>query len=81
MNNPKYKIHGTERRTLKKELRSLKIYVKKFWYYHQLDKDIASLYGIKESYLMTDDEAQKRINNTVLNIKSLENSLSILYDE
>ena len=46
MNEPTYKIHGIERRQLKKELGELKRYVKNFWYYHQLDKDMTSFYSV-----------------------------------
>lgn len=79
MNEPIYKIHGIKRRQLKKELGVLKRYVKNFWYYHQLDKDMTSFYGGKEGFPMSDDEAQKRVNKAEKQIQELENRLSVLY--
>ena len=79
MNEPIYKIHGIERRQLKKELGELKRYVKNFLYYHQLDKDMASFYGGKEGYPMSDDEAKKRVAKAKKQIQELEVRLSILY--
>lgn len=78
MNEPIYKIHGIERRKLKKELGELKLYVKNFWYYHQLDKDMNSFYGGKEGFPMSDDEAQKMVNKAEKQIQELENRLSVL---
>ncbi len=80
MNKPIYKIHGLERRQLKKELGELKRYVKNFWYYHQLDKDMTSFYGDKDGYPMSDDEAQKRVDEVKKQIQELEDRLSVLYD-
>lgn len=79
MNEPTYKIHGKERRQLKKELGGLKRYVKNFWYYHQLDKDMTSFYGGKEGFPMSDDEAQKRVDKAEKQIQELESRLSVLY--
>lgn len=79
MNEPIYKIHGIERRQLKKELGELKLYVKNFWYYHQLDKDMTSFYGGKEGFPMSDDESQERVNKAKKQIQELENMLSVLY--
>ena len=79
MNEPTYKIHGIERRQLKKELAELKLYVKNFWYYHQLDKDMASFYGGKEGFPMSDNEAQKRVDKAEKQIQELEGRLSVLY--
>ena len=79
MNDPIYKIHGIERRQLKKELGELKRYVKNFWYYHQLDKDMASFYGGKDGFPMSDDEAQKRVDEAKKQIQELENRLSVLF--
>jgi len=79
MNEPTYKIHGIERRQLKKKLGELKRYVKNFWYYHQLDKDMTSFYGGKDGYPMSDEEAQKRVDKANSEIKALEKRLSVLY--
>lgn len=79
MSEPTYKIHGLERRQLKKELGKLKRYVKNFWYYHQLDKDMTSFYGGKDGYPMSDDEAQKRVDEAKKQIQELENRLSVLF--
>lgn len=79
--NPIYKIHGLERRKLKKELSELKKYTNNFWYYHQLDKDMCSFYNCTtEGYPMSDEEAQKKFDNTHIEIKKLEEKLSILFE-
>ena len=79
MNEPTYKIHGIERRQLKKELGELKRYVRNFWHYHQLDKDMTSFYGYKDGYPMSDDEAQQRVDKAKNQIEQLEERLSVLY--
>jgi hypothetical protein len=80
MNEPIYEIHGTKRRELKKKLGELKRYVRYFWYYHQLDKDMTSFYGGKDGYPMTDESAQKRIDAAHLKIKELEERLNIPFN-
>lgn len=57
-NEPTYKINGLERRKLKKELSELRSYVKNFWYYHNLDKDMYSFYSPNDSSLMSDVDAK-----------------------
>lgn len=79
MNKPTYKIHGIERRHLKKELGKLKIYVENFWYYHQLDKDMTSFYRGKDDYPMSDNEAKKRVDKAKKQIQELKDRLSVLY--
>jgi hypothetical protein len=78
-NQPTYKIHGTERRKLKKELSELKSFVKNFWYYHQLDKDMTSFYGGTETYPMGDEKANEIVESSKKKIKILEDKLSVLY--
>lgn len=78
-NKPKYKIHGIERRKVKKDLGELKYFVKNFWFYHQLDKDMTSIYGGKEGYPMSDDKAEKMYSQTNEKIKVLEEELTVLY--
>lgn len=68
-----YLIYGSERRNLKKELSSIKSYVKNFWYAHQFDKDMCQIYGEKDGqYLMSDKEAQKKYDDAVEKIKNIE---------
>lgn len=78
-NKPTYRIYGRERRELKKELSLLKSSVKNFWYYHQLDKDMASFYGCSEGYPMSDEYAQRIYDRNCNKIKNLEYLLSIPY--
>lgn len=78
-NQPTYKIHGEDRRILKKELSELKSFVKNFWYYHQLDKDMCNIYGCDDSKLLSDNKAQIKIDNTNIKIKALEEQLSKPY--
>jgi hypothetical protein len=70
-----FKIRGAERKALKSKLSKLKIYSKHFWYFHQLDKDMTSIYGKTENYPMSDEEAQKRFDKLGIEIESLEKSL------
>lgn len=81
MNEPQFKIHGIERRLVKKELSELKSYVKNFWHHHQLDKDMTSFYGNKKNYPMSDEEVQKKFDEANSKIKHLENKLSIPYKD
>ena len=77
---PKYQIHGVERRQLKKELANLKSIAKNFYYYHQLDKDMTSFYGGSSDYPMSDDRADTRFLEIQTEIKNLELKLSIPYN-
>lgn len=79
-NIPTYKIHGSERRILKKELASLKQFEKNFWYFHQLEKDMASFYNTSsEDYPMSDSLAMNKYLDTKQKIIGLEQKLSELY--
>lgn len=79
-NTPTYKIHGLERRNLKKELSSLKQFEKNFWYFHQLEKDMCDFYnGHSEDYPMNDSLAMTKYLETKQKIISLEQKLSELY--
>lgn len=80
MNNPQFKIHGSARRDLKKELNQLKHFVKYYWHYHQLDKDMASFYGGTSNYPMEDEQAQLKFDTTNSRIKFIEEQLSIPYE-
>lgn len=79
MSNPQFKIHGLERRQVKKEVGELKRYVKYFWHYHQLDKDMSI--GIKPSngYPMSDELAQKKFDDATKQIKEMEDKLIVPY--
>lgn len=76
---PTYKIHGKERRVLKKELGSLKRYVKNFWYYHQMDKDMSSFYGSSGGYSISDECAKAIYDKNINKVKNIEYLLSIPY--
>lgn len=78
-NKPTYKIHGKERRVLKKELSELKSFVKNYWYYHQMDKDMTSFYGSSDGYTMSDEDAKVIYDKNINKIKNIEYLLSILY--
>jgi hypothetical protein len=57
-NEPIYKINGLERRKVKKHLSELKSFVKDFWYYHNLDKDMYSFYSPDDNSMMSDANSQ-----------------------
>jgi hypothetical protein len=77
MNQPIYRINGIERRKLKKELSELKSFLKNYFHYHQLDKDMVSFYGESEQYPMSDNEAEKRYIEILSEVKELEERLSV----
>jgi len=52
---PQYKIHGAERRELKKELSFLRYTIKGFWHDHMMEKDMAEFYG---GDVMSDEDAK-----------------------
>lgn len=79
MNEPQYKIFGTERRQAKRKLSQLKSYVQNFWHYHQLDKDMSSIYGGTDSYPMPDKMAQQKFDKSNEEVKTLEEQLSAPY--
>lgn len=62
-NAPRFIISGKERRELKKRHSSLKSFLKTYWYYHQLDKDMCNAYGVPfrddGHFPMTDEKAQE----------------------
>ena len=80
MNTPQFKIFGDERRVVKKELGELKRYVRYFWHYHQLDKDMASFYGGREDYPMSDEKAQMKFDTANEKIKVLEEKLAVPFE-
>ena len=57
-NEPIYKINGLERRKVKKHLSELKSFIKDFWHYHNLDKDMYSFYSPDDNSMMSDIDAQ-----------------------
>ena len=77
MNSPQFKIFGNERRAVKKELGELKRYVRYFWYYHQLDKDMTSFYGGNP---MSDEKAQMKFDTANEKIKVLEEKLAVPFE-
>lgn len=76
-NRPIYKIHGLERRAKKKELSSLKSLVNTFWHWHQMDKDMASIYGGQDGYPMSDNEASTRFEKAKKEMEEMQ----LLLDE
>lgn len=79
LNKPTYKIYGLERRKLKKELSILKLQIKNFWYYYQLDKDMCSFFNCDESWLGSDKEMKIKYDKMCTDAQSIESELSELY--
>ena len=75
----KFKVHGKERREKKKELHKIKSFVKNFWHYHQLDNDMTSFYGGKDTFPMSDEDAQKMFSKKKKEIEKMEELLSVPY--
>ncbi len=68
MNESPFRISGKARKEKKKELSSLKSYVKYFWHY----EDIERLYGSGSE----DNECNKKISNAEEEIRILESELA-----
>lgn len=77
MQNSIYKISGRKRREVKKRLGELKSFVKYYWFYHQLDKDMYYIYtNGANNNLITDEQAKIIYNNANEEIKKIEEKLS-----
>ena len=68
MNESPFRISGQERREKKKELSSLKSYVKNFWHYEDIDR----VYGGGSD----DIDCRQMIDRTKKEIEELESELS-----
>jgi hypothetical protein len=75
--NAPFLIRGIERKNLKKELSELKSCAKNFPYFHQLDKDMATVYGGSDEYPMSDEKAKERIEEIKDKIKTIELQLTL----
>lgn len=73
-----FKISGEARRKEKKKLAGLKSLKKDYWYYHNMDKDMASFYGSTGSFPMNDEDAQTRYDELENEINALEIKLTEL---
>lgn len=69
MNETKFVISGEERRKVKKRFNFLKSYIRTFWQYHQLDKDMYSFYG---GNAMSDSDAQIKLDEAKEEITNLD---------
>lgn len=65
---PTFKIHGDNRRDVKKQYNLIKSCVRTFWHDHHMDNDMNSFYS--KTQVVDDDEAKKTYND-------LKNKLSI----
>jgi len=81
MSNPQFKIHGKERRQFKKDLASLRSFIKTFWFYHQMDKDMAEIFGGTNDYPMSDDKTQIMYDDGLNKIKEMEAELIKPYSQ
>ena len=73
-NKPIYKINGLERRKVKKKLAELKLFVKNFWHYHNLDKDMYSFYSTDNIGLMSDSDAKLLYDSKINEIEKITKS-------
>lgn len=76
MNESPFEISGKERRELKKKASSLRSFIKNFWYYHQLDKDMAGFYGSGNGFPMNDEDAKVIYERNKRELNSLEKRLA-----
>lgn len=78
-NQPTYKINGLERRKVKKKLAELKSFVKDFWHYHNLDKDMYSFYSPDDNSIMSDANAQLLYDSKIEEIDKITTELDEPY--
>lgn len=76
-NNTLFLIRGMERKKIKRQLSELKSYAKNFFYFHLLDKDMATFYGGSDKYPMSDEKAKIRIEEINDRIKIIETQLTL----
>ena len=81
MNKPTYKIHGIKRRELKKRLSKLKVFVRNYMNYYNLDNDMYCFYGCENPNLPTKEQAHGRLNLAKLEIAAIESRLAVLYQD
>ena len=79
MNEPIFKINGLERRKVKKKLGELKSFVKNFWYYHNLDKDMYSFYSPNSNNKMSDLDAKLLYDSKINEIEKIMSELNEPY--
>lgn len=80
-NKPIYKIHGTKRRELKKELSLLKRFTKNYWSDYNLNNDMYRFYNCQNPNLPTKEQAQKHLDKVNLKIMQIESRLAVLYED
>ena len=78
-NEPIYKISGSERRKVKKQLSELKSFTKYFWHYHPLDKDMYSFYSPDDNSIMSDANAQLLYDSKIEEIDKITTELDEPY--
>ncbi len=71
-----FKIQGKERRELKKLRSKIRSFVKDFWHYHQIDKDMCSVYGSTPPYPMSDEDAKLLFDASEKKLRLIETTLS-----
>ena len=74
MNKPQFKIHGERRRAMKKELAKIKSFVSDFWHFHNMEKDMAAIYGAHAD--LSDEKAKSQYERSKVMIELLERKLA-----
>ena len=76
-NDRQFQVFGKDRRAMKKDLSQVKSIRKNFWRSHQMDKDMAAIYG--STHLVSDAAALERFSQVGEEIKALTRKLAIPY--
>lgn len=72
----KYVLSGTARKKYKKELSLLRQYIRNFWYFHKLEKDMCP--PCKNTlYPMSDEQAQKLYNKACTKALQMQYQLAL----
>ena len=79
VHNRQFEIYGQKRRELKRELSQIKSLSKNFWFYHNMDKDMTSIYGGADGFPMSDEAATMKYNGFLKEIEVMEVKLAKPY--
>lgn len=72
-----YLLSGIPRKKYKRELNSLKSFVRYFWHFHQLEKDMCGAPNDDACYPMPDEQAKQVYDKACEKIKQMEHQLTL----
>jgi len=76
--NPQFKIHGQERKALKKQVGLLRRSISNFWHHWQTNDDMYNIFGHENPW--PKEEAEKHHAIIVAEIEEKEKLLAVAYE-